>query len=562
MRWDALLALATAHELNHALAGGRVQALLLDREARKLLLYGREWTLAMELHPLHGWVSLLPAQEPLPEARRLPARLRGVVAPTDESALVFHLQRIRGGGEGADLVVELWGNRWNAILVGSTSRIIRHVLLPREEPTRKLRPGLPYTPLPPTRRQVDVTSVSRREWNEFQGNPRALVQTLAYTSSMNRDRYLEEEDGPHHWASDRSPNQWTPGVLDKGDGQGGQPYPVPLPGARFRRTETLLDAFHMCRREADGDVPARAALGLSSGMVAAARKQAQRAERRAAGLKRQLDEAPDPGILRGVGDLILARFHLVLRGTEQVTLPDFEGGEQVVALDPTLAPQDNAEKYYQEAARAARARDTLPGSIQAAESQWKGWRDLLTAVEAGEQSPTHLAEALDKATGSSWRNVQTSGKAREGPGGGKLGPTLPYRIFRTSGGLEVRVGRGGRENDDLTFHHSAPDDIWLHARHTQGAHVILRWARSDNPPARDLLEAASLAAHFSRARSSGSVPVDWTRRKHVRKPRKSPPGRVTPQQVKTVMAEPDAALVERLTPDEITPPSPSPPPTN
>ncbi|MEX2527159.1 MAG: NFACT RNA binding domain-containing protein [Gemmatimonadota bacterium] len=553
MRWDALLALATAHELDHALAGGRVQALLLDREARKLLLYGREWTLAMELHPLHGWVSLLPAQEPLPEARRLPARLRSVVAPTDESAVVFHLQRIRGGGEGADLVVELWGNRWNAILVGSRSRTIRHVLIPRDEHTRKLRPGLPYAPLPPTGRRMDAASVSRQEWSELQSDSRALVRTLAYTSSLNRDRYLGDGDGPHRWASDRNPDHWTPGVLEKGDGKGGQPYPVQLPGFRFQPTETLLEAFQRSRQEADGDFPARDALGLSSGMMDAARKQAERAERRAAGLRRQLEEAPDPTTLRAVGDLILARFHLVPRGKGEVALPNFQGGEQVVTLDPTLAPQENAEKYYQEAARAARARTALPDSIQAAELQGKGWRDLLAAVEAGERPPARLAEALDKAMGSSWREVRTGRQGREGGVGGKAGPALPYRTFRTSGGLEIRVGRGGRENDDLTFRHSAPDDIWLHARHTQGAHVILRWNRDDNPPARDLLEAASLAAHFSRARSSGSVPVDWTRRKYVRKPRKSPPGRVTPQRVKTVLAEPDPALVERLTPDEITP---------
>ena len=42
---------------------------------------------------------------------------------------------------------------------------------------------------------------------------------------------------------------------------------------------------------------------------------------------------------------------------------------------------------------------------------------------------------------------------------------IPYRSYRSSGGLEIRVGRGARHNDDLTFHHSAPDDVWLHARH-------------------------------------------------------------------------------------------------
>ena len=123
---------------------------------------------------------------------------------------------------------------------------------------------------------------------------------------------------------------------------------------------------------------------------------------------------------------------------------------------------------------------------------------------------------------------------------------LPYRIYRTSGGLEVRVGRGSGANDDLTFRHSKPDDIWLHARDSAGAHVILRWDAREAPPARDLHEAAVLAAVHSKARTSGSVPVDWTHRKYVRKPRKSPPGSVVPERVKTLFVEPDPTLPDRL----------------
>jgi len=124
--------------------------------------------------------------------------------------------------------------------------------------------------------------------------------------------------------------------------------------------------------------------------------------------------------------------------------------------------------------------------------------------------------------------------------------SLPYRTFRSSGGLEIRVGRGARHNDALTFRHSAPDDIWLHARQAAGAHVILRWTKPGNPPARDLEEAAVLAALHSRARTSGSVPVDWTRRKHVRKPRRAAPGAVIPDRVRTLFVEPRADLAEGL----------------
>ena len=108
------------------------------------------------------------------------------------------------------------------------------------------------------------------------------------------------------------------------------------------------------------------------------------------------------------------------------------------------------------------------------------------------------------------------------------------------------MGRGARGNDDLTFRHSSPGDVWLHAREAAGAHVVLRWTGPGNPPARDLEEAAILAALHSKGRTSGSVPVDWTFRRHVRKPRKAPPGRVVPERVRTLCVEPDPEVAERL----------------
>jgi len=108
--------------------------------------------------------------------------------------------------------------------------------------------------------------------------------------------------------------------------------------------------------------------------------------------------------------------------------------------------------------------------------------------------------------------------------------------------LEIRVGRSSRANDDLTFRHSSPNDIWLHARSVPGSHVILRWANPQgSPPARDLEEAARLAAYHSKARTSAIVPVDWTRRKYVRKPRGAPPGAVVPQRVRTLFVDLEGA---------------------
>ena len=76
--------------------------------------------------------------------------------------------------------------------------------------------------------------------------------------------------------------------------------------------------------------------------------------------------------------------------------------------------------------------------------------------------------------------------------------------------------------------------------------MILRWRGEGSPAPRDLEEAAILAAVNSKSRTSATVPVDWTRRKYVRKPRGAPPGTVTLEREKTVFVSPDAEVAKRL----------------
>jgi predicted ribosome quality control (RQC) complex YloA/Tae2 family protein len=234
-------------------------------------------------------------------------------------------------------------------------------------------------------------------------------------------------------------------------------------------------------------------------------------------------------------DLLLSQLHAVERGADSITLTGFDGEVVTIALDPARSPSGNASALYDSARRRERAAERVPELVRRAGREMDALEGLAARIRDGTAGPEELArlQRVQPATG------------RDAP------PPLPYREYRTSQGLEVRVGRGSKSNDDLTFRHSSPNDIWLHARDAAGAHVILRWNRADaNPPAADLQEAATLAALNSKARTSGTVPVDWTRRKHVRKPRKAGPGLVIPERVKTVFVEPDPALEERMRPPD------------
>jgi predicted ribosome quality control (RQC) complex YloA/Tae2 family protein len=316
--------------------------------------------------------------------------------------------------------------------------------------------------------------------------------------------------------------------------QGGswQPYvmPPPLPG--MEPMPALLAAFDEAARRAEAAPPDTADLEQALAAVAERIEALQKRIRR---LEQEREGAAEDAVrLRLQGDLLLSQLHAVPRGTERVVLDDLEGGTIEVALDPALPPAENARRIYDAARRRERAAARIPPLRAAA----AGEADRLEQLAARIRDGTASAEELERL------QQRRAEKARSGP-------ALPYRVYRTRGGLEARVGRGSRANDELTFRHSHRDDVWLHARDVAGAHVILRWGRADaNPPAADLADAAMLAALHSRARTSGAVPVDWTRRKYVRKPRKAGPGLVVPERVRTLFVAPDAEAEERMRMDD------------
>ena len=484
------------------------------------------------LHPTSTGLAVMDEATPPAGAVPLAGIVRDVSAPADERAILVEVTRLRGRTRRTRLVLELSPGRWNAILTEGADDRIRSVLRPRRSGERELLPGAVYELPRPSKRRGASRPMALASWLELFEEvepPRrvaTLVRNVAYTSRLNARAFLDEGDegGWKRWRTWRDLKDLDPQLLSSDKGL--QPYPYPLPGMEGSARKTLLAAL------TDGsETLARASL-VPSEVMSALEKRIGAAEGRLVRLQEQLSRLEDPVRMRGIGDLLLARMKLIPRGAARVTLEDFEGATIRVSLDPTLAPHENAARYYARAARVERAAATLPAEIEEAGTRLAAWYALAEEVAAGSVDAGELERRL--------------GLPARGARSRKAPVRLPYHRFRSSAGTEIRVGRGAESNHELTFHHSDPDDIWLHARHASGAHVILRWRGEGSPAPRDLEEAAILAAVNSKARTSATVPVDWTRRKYVRKPRKAPPGTVTLEREKTVFVAPDLETAERL----------------
>jgi predicted ribosome quality control (RQC) complex YloA/Tae2 family protein len=98
--------------------------------------------------------------------------------------------------------------------------------------------------------------------------------------------------------------------------------------------------------------------------------------------------------------------------------------------------------------------------------------------------------------------------------------------YALPGGFRVLVGKTDRDNDTLSLKIAGQDDHWFHVRAMPGSHVVLQSPDGVEPDRRTLEAAAAIAAHHSKARNAGVVPVSCTRARHVSKPRGAKPGTV------------------------------------
>ena len=117
--------------------------------------------------------------------------------------------------------------------------------------------------------------------------------------------------------------------------------------------------------------------------------------------------------------------------------------------------------------------------------------------------------------------------------------------FIAPDGTEILIGKNNSQNDRLTFKIAAPDDLWLHTKDITGSHVIIR---SNNVSDETLQLAAELAAHFSKARGSSKVPVDYVQCKFVKKTSGAKPGFVVFTNQRTLYVTPREDIQNTLSP--------------
>ncbi|WP_400163269.1 NFACT family protein [Brevibacillus sp. TJ4] len=256
-------------------------------------------------------------------------------------------------------------------------------------------------------------------------------------------------------------------------------------------------------------------------------------------LLQTLEDAKDAEQFRLYGELITANMHQLKRGdTELVAVNwyDEAGGTVTIPLDPLKTPSENLQSYYKRYNKAKNSIQVVQEQIEQAQAEILYLDGVLVQLEhASLQEAEEIREELVEQGYMRDRKKRGPRKKKD------VRPELDRYV--SSDGTEILVGKNNKQNDYLTNKLASAHEIWLHTKDIPGSHVVIR-ARSCSD--QTLLEAANLAAFFSRAQQGSQVPVDYTLVKHVKKPSGAKPGFCIYEQQRTLYVTPDEALIRQL----------------
>jgi len=466
-----------------------------------------------------------------------------------------------GEGRMYVLVAELMGKHSNLILTNEEGTILDSAkrITHKVSRLREVLPGKRYVAPPPQADRVDPFEATAGEVSRFveslPTDPEArAARWMGHFSGISpflaQELTLRGAAGGHRNAWEEifgaaKAGQWKPVIVrnERAETTGAYPFPTVQadPKAQFERDSinTALDHYY-------GTALPRAALDAARHELETALNRAIKSrEKHRESLTRSIQESARAEEYREAGELLLANLHRIEPEADTAEVEDYYhdgGGQRKIALDPRKSARENADAYFR---RYRKAKDGLEIQQRQMARTEDDLLTMRTALEALiEASDLNMVKALRKdllAQGllrdeAAPDEKQAAGRRPPDFGGKKI------RVFHTPEGWDIYVGENSEANDHLTGRVASPNDWWLHVRANASAHVVIR--TRNNPtavPLSFIQRAALIAAQHSASKHAEMVPVDYTLKKYVRRPKGSPSGAALYQNEKTIYVNPKDA---------------------
>lgn len=259
-------------------------------------------------------------------------------------------------------------------------------------------------------------------------------------------------------------------------------------------------------------------------------------EKRLVNIDNKLEECQDMDNYKLYGELITANLYKIDNNTnlDTINLENYYDNNNLVAikLDRRYSPSVNAKKFFKKYNKLKNTLEIV--SKQKLETQKE--LQYIESVIFSLESATSITEIDDI-----YLEIQENllEKKLDIKKATKNSKEISSPIKLNIDGYTVLIGKNNKQNDELTFKIASKNDLWFHAKDIQGSHVILKTDNNEKISNDIINKCASIAAFYSKAKSSSKVEVQYTEVKNIKKPKNSKPGFVIIHTYKSILVFPN-----------------------
>lgn len=457
------------------------------------------------------------------------------------------------------LVIEIMAQYSNIILLDEKNMIIDSVkrVDATKSSVREVLPSRPYT-LPPQQNKLDIltsdtqdiiSAVSNKEkrlsdalLNVVQGMSPTLCREVAYRAGA-ADTYAQMLSDSHKkmlaFELDILKNTIqngtvAPTCVADADGKLLDFSFIPITqygsAVQYRSYESLSELLEGFYYEKERLIRTKS---KAEDLFKAVNNLIERLAKKINNQMLELEACKDRETKKIYAELINANLYRLAKGTPFYEVENYYDNNQTVkiAVKPELSPSENAQKYYKEYRKLRTAEDMLTKLIAQGRDDLAYLRTVLDELNRAE-TEKEIAEIRAELADGGYMKRKTGAKQ-------KKSQSLPPLEFVSPDGFKVYVGRNNIQNDKLSLKTAAKTDMWFHIQKAPGSHVIL--ALNGEKPTETAMEfAAKTAAYYSSGRESGSVEVDYTEARNLKKPVGAKPGYVIYHVYNSVLVKPES----------------------
>lgn len=546
MPQDAFTISYIVRELKEKLTGGKISRIIQpSREELTFIIYTRNGNLKLDacLSARGARLSVSDDEKPVPKVapnfcmllrKHLQnAEITDVAQPDCERIIYFDLKCVSDFSSSVmRLYFEIMGKYSNAVLCGENG-VIAGALKTTSlgDGTKRLILGGVKYALPEPQDKVPPTDINGLKRVLDCGGDRVKaiadgVRGISYATALEAVEYLKNNltaQGLYEYLNTQTPDPCV--TCSNGEPND---FKVRSCSDEQVRYPTVLQAqaayySYLYKKQTFLEAKTKAESALGAGI--------KKTEKRLAEINAKLLECEGAEKIKLKGELITANIYAVERGAkilECVNYYDPDCGKIKIELDATLTPSQNAQKYYKKYAKLKRTYMNVSVQKEQADKKLDYLKSIAAHLNVAEETPDieEISEEL----------VQLGLLKTEKTKSKKQSDT-PYRTFEY-GGFKILAGRNNLQNERLTKSLSQ-EDIWLHTQKYHSSHVAVITDGRDVPDG-VIKVAAEICAHYSDGKDGAKIPVDYTRKKFVKKPPKTDAGFVIYTDYKTALAKPDA----------------------